>query len=167
MTDFWSCQVWFSVSSDHRLRTPREEIAFTARPKVQSQSQIFRYGGSIFCLPHRPNLSDIFDLCLHWVSVVRAHDHTIEFQSTFSENSRFLEFPLGNLETRSKKWSIHVSKFETLEPVLYLQYILIWLLQLAIFSDSKSAGSECHPSMLITSSRFFYCHCVRGAPLSG
>ena len=32
---------------------------------------------------------------------------------------------------------------------------------------STSAGSECHPSMLITSSRFFYCHCVRGAPLSG
>ena len=39
--------------------------------KVQSQSQIFRYGGSIFCLPHRPNFSDIFDLCLHCVSVVR------------------------------------------------------------------------------------------------
>ena len=47
----------------HGLRTPREEIAFTARPKIQSQSQIFRYGGSIFCLPHRPNFSDIFDLC--------------------------------------------------------------------------------------------------------
>ena len=24
-----------------------------------------------FCLPHEPNFSDIFDLCLHWVSVVR------------------------------------------------------------------------------------------------
>ena len=55
----------------HGLRTPRDEIAFTARPKIQSQSQIFRYGGSIFCLPHRPIFSDIFDLCLHWVSVVR------------------------------------------------------------------------------------------------
>ena len=55
----------------HGLRTPREEIAFTARPKIHSHSQIFRYGGSIFCLPHRPNFSDIFDLCLHWVSVVR------------------------------------------------------------------------------------------------
>ena len=52
----------------HGLRTPREEIAFTARPKIQSQ--IFRYGQSIFCLPHRPNFSDIFDLCLHRVSVV-------------------------------------------------------------------------------------------------
>ena len=51
-------------SSWHGLRTPREEIAFTARPKILSQSQIF-------CLPHQPNFSDIFDLCLHWVSVVR------------------------------------------------------------------------------------------------
>ena len=58
----------------HGLRTPREEIAFTARPKIQSQSQIFRYGRSIFCLPHRPNFSDIFELCLHWVSVVRGLD---------------------------------------------------------------------------------------------
>ena len=55
----------------HGLRTPREEIAFTARPKIHSHSQIFRYGRRIFCLPHRPNFSDIFDLCLHWVSVVR------------------------------------------------------------------------------------------------
>jgi hypothetical protein len=46
----------------HGLRTHREETAFTARPKIQSQSQIFRYGRSIFCLPH---FSDIFDLCLH------------------------------------------------------------------------------------------------------
>ena len=57
--------------SKHGLRIPREEIAFTARPKIQSQSQIFRYGRSIFGLPHQPNFSDIFDLCLHWVSVVR------------------------------------------------------------------------------------------------
>ena len=56
----------------HGLRTPREEVAFTSRPKIHSHSQIFRYGGSTFCLPHRPNFSDIFDLCLHWLSVV--HD---------------------------------------------------------------------------------------------
>ena len=55
----------------HGLRTPGEEIAFTAWPKIKSQSQIFRYGQSIFCLPHRPKISDFFDLCLHWVSVVR------------------------------------------------------------------------------------------------
>ena len=50
----------------HGLRTPGEEIAFTARPKINSHSQIFRYGQSIFCLPHRPKLSE-----LHCVSVVR------------------------------------------------------------------------------------------------
>ena len=65
------------ILSSHGLRTPREEIAFTARPKIQSQSQIFRYGRSIFCLPHRPNFSDFFDLCLHWVSVVRGFDRML------------------------------------------------------------------------------------------
>ena len=50
---------------------PREEIAFTARLKICSQSQIFRYGQSIFCLPHQPKITDFFELCLHWVSVVR------------------------------------------------------------------------------------------------
>ena len=55
----------------HGLRTPDEEIAFTARPKIKSQSQIYRHGQSIFCLPHRPKISGFFELCLHWVSVVR------------------------------------------------------------------------------------------------
>ena len=46
-----------------RLWTPNKEIDFTARPKT--------HGRSIFCLPHRPKFFDFFDLCLHWVSVVR------------------------------------------------------------------------------------------------
>ena len=58
----------------HGLRTPDKEIAFTAHPQIKSQSQIFRYGLSIFRLPHRPKISDLFDLSLHWVSVV--HDLT-------------------------------------------------------------------------------------------
>ena len=61
----------FFYHPKHGLRTPREEIAFTARPKIHSHSQLFWYGGSIFCLPHRPNFSGIFDLGLHWVFVVR------------------------------------------------------------------------------------------------
>ena len=61
-------------STDHGLQTPREEIAFTAQLKIHSHSQIVRYGQSIFCLPHPPNISDIFDLCLHWVSVVCGTD---------------------------------------------------------------------------------------------
>ena len=42
--------------------------------KINSHSQISRYAGNIFCLPHRPKFSDFFDLCLHWVSVVRAYN---------------------------------------------------------------------------------------------
>ena len=68
-TGLWQC----NHCAEHGLRTLREEIASTARPKIQCQSPILRYGRSIFCLPHLPNFSDIFDLCLHWVSVVRAH----------------------------------------------------------------------------------------------
>ena len=56
--------------SGHGLRTLGEEIAFTAQPKSNSQSQILRYSQIIFCLPYRPKFSDFFDLCLHWVCVV-------------------------------------------------------------------------------------------------
>ena len=52
------------------LPTPGEEIASTARPKIHSHSQVFRYDQSISCLPHRPKFSNFFDLCLHWVSIV-------------------------------------------------------------------------------------------------
>ena len=41
-----------------KSRTTKEEIVFTARPKIQSQSQI--YGRSIFCLPHWPNFLDMY-----------------------------------------------------------------------------------------------------------
>ena len=54
----------------HGLRTPGDEVAFTARPKINYHSQTFRYGRSIFCLPHWPKFSGFFDLCPHWVSVV-------------------------------------------------------------------------------------------------
>ena len=76
----------------HGLRTPREEIAFTARPKIQSQSQsqIFRHNQSIFCLPHRPNFSDIFDLCLHWVSVIRAQVDSMKETKKFINMANFL-----------------------------------------------------------------------------
>ena len=62
------------MDTDDR-RPTGEEIAFTVQPKINSHSQIFRYGQSISCLPHRPKFSDFFDICLHWVSVVCAHGH--------------------------------------------------------------------------------------------
>ena len=77
---------WFPsyiVNWLHGLQTPGEEIAFTARPKINSQFPNFRYDRSILCLPHRPKFSDFFDLCLHWMSVVRdwvnlTYHHQIE-----------------------------------------------------------------------------------------
>ena len=109
----------------HGLRTPREEIAFTARPKIHSHSQIFRYGRSIFCLPHRPNFSDIFDLCLHWVSVVRDLIYQqernqgawknisfgiIEWRLWFKKTCDYTVFPQIVLSAKiqfiSKKWNI-------------------------------------------------------------
>ena len=61
----------------HGLRRPREEIAFTARPKIHSHSQFF----NIFCLPHQPKFSGIFDLCLHWVSVILTVAPSLNTQS--------------------------------------------------------------------------------------
>ena len=66
-------QSWLrSLALTHGLWTLGDEIAFAAWLEIHSHSQIFRHGRSIFCLPHRSKFSDFFDLCLHWVSVVRA-----------------------------------------------------------------------------------------------
>ena len=106
---------------------PREEIGFTARPKIQSQSQIFRYGRSVFCLPHRPNFSDIFDLCLHWVSVVRGligleitfYSKKISFQNSKSIlcllKCYFWKYIIKN---PPKKSLIQVNKLSNLTPSL-------------------------------------------------
>ena len=59
-------QFLLDITANHGLRTPGDEIPFTTRPKIKSQSQIYMYGQSIFCLPHRPKISGYFDLCLHW-----------------------------------------------------------------------------------------------------
>jgi hypothetical protein len=76
------------MGSQHGLWTPGEEIAFTERPKIKSQSQIYRYGRSKFCLPHRPKISDIFELCLHWVSVVRGSKQASK-QANEQSSSRY------------------------------------------------------------------------------
>ena len=66
----------------HGLRTPGGEIAFTTRLKIKSQSQIFRYGRRIFCLPHRPTISDFFDLCLHAVRGYKTQEVNVKGRST-------------------------------------------------------------------------------------
>ena len=84
----------------HGLRTPREEIAFTASPKIQSQYQIFRYGRSIFCLSHRPNFSDIFDLCLHWVSVVLDYYNANKKMTLIQQKTRLIDSIKGYRATQ-------------------------------------------------------------------
>ena len=86
------------------LWTLGEEIAFTARPKIQSQSQIFRYGWSIFCLPRRPNFSDFFNLCLHWVSVV--HGKIEQSRANFEYKGQLSMWNSGYREIDVEK-SIH------------------------------------------------------------
>ena len=119
----------------HGLRTPREEIAFTAWPKIQSQSQIFRYGRSIFSLPHLPKFSDIFDLCLHWVSVVRNNNSwksalphifvqepaSIEnyFQQIFKpSNQNFVQIPVQKADAKT------ISEGHWLQFVLWMRSYL-------------------------------------------
>ena len=92
----------------HGLRMPGEEIAFTAWPKIKSQSKIFRYGRSIFCLPHRPKISDFFDLCLHWVSVVRVYAHNwmqkTELHLVQIQDLRLRDFWYSLLQTVCRFW---------------------------------------------------------------
>ena len=75
---WFKCLLWFMpklvacFKTEHlylNTRT-RDEITFTAQPKIQSQPQLFRYGRSIFCLPHWPTFSDIFSLCLNIYSFI-------------------------------------------------------------------------------------------------
>jgi hypothetical protein len=82
---------------------PGEEIAITARPKNKSQSKIYRYGRSIFRLPHQPKISDFFDLCLHWVSVVRV---SYESSKEFWKNSHFENMTL--IWTKSEEKSVQL-----------------------------------------------------------
>ena len=97
-----------SHACSHGLLTPREEITFTAaRPKIQSQSQSFVFGRSIFCLPHRPNLLDIFDLCLHWVSVVRASSAT---DCNKNKNLNFIGFSQEHLTNYARPFFLNLER---------------------------------------------------------
>ena len=113
---------WF-----HGLRTPREEIAFTARPKIHSHSQVFRYGQSIFCLPHRPKFSDFFDLCLHWVSVVRENLYWNKFWKLVVFNKDSKQFAI---EVSSNFYYMVGSMYTKIKNFSNENYQLLLLLQL-------------------------------------
>ena len=95
----------------HELPSPREEIAFTARPKIQSKTQIFRYGRSIFCLTHRPNFSDIFDLCIHWLSVVLGQTKLTLFLVSLIETASLREIELSHEKYCSQPRNCTAKKF--------------------------------------------------------
>ena len=114
----------------------KQSFSFDARLKIQSQSQIFRYGRSIFCLPHRPNFSDIFDLSLHWVSVVRGFDATQLIFMAFSENLNFNVIHFlwprsGDLQFSQENFKLHKTtlfepwRVRTIIETVYFS-ILLW-----------------------------------------
>ena len=100
---FHDSKNYLIVSTVHGLRTPSEEIAFPAQPKIKSQSQIFQYRQSIFCLPHRSKISDFFDLYLYWLQVVRGF-----YCQVFIRN-QFLTSNLFNF-SRLRQYFIHTFK---------------------------------------------------------
>ena len=111
---------------NHGLRTPREEITFTARPKIHSHSQVYRYGQSIFCLPQRPKFSDIFDLCLHWLSVVRDLDltfSTLLFINKIGQESFFVKNIYFSQFVTKKSYNHQETDFTRGTPPLHTQRI--------------------------------------------
>ena len=86
----------------------------TARPKINSQSQIFRYGRSIFLLPHRPKFSDLFDLWVYLVSVVRV--------SRYVKNGAYLPDEFSHQICISWESKIQRS-FPTTPPFCHFQLI--------------------------------------------
>ena len=74
-----SALLWFTVNAIKAYctdygRPVRKSPSLHSR---KSTPTLKLYGHSIFCLPHWPKFSDFFDLCLHWVSVVRGLLHIL------------------------------------------------------------------------------------------
>ena len=99
-------------------------------------AQIFRYGGSIFCLPHRPIFSDIFDLCLHWVSIVRGLTKGV--QNHWGLKSHKLRHIAQNFQKPIQQLKVlknfQVGLFQTVvwsrKVLTFLQLILVKVLDL-------------------------------------
>ena len=77
--------------------------------KIQSRSQIFRYGQSIFCLPHRPKFSDKIYLCLHWVSVVPEFGHKTLLNLSSKKKGRRKSSKSYQF-SKEQKWQIECKK---------------------------------------------------------
>ena len=127
---------------NHRLQTPGEGMSLTTWPKNQSHSQIFRYSQSIFCLLHRPNYLDFFELCLHWVSVVCGQN-----ASRWSEKPRVVQVYISDFERSQKNpISVQVNKDRRCHTVFILT--IFWAKKLNFFGyfmDLKSISSLVQP----------------------
>ena len=90
---------------------------------------MFKYGRSISCLPHRPKLSDFFDSCLHWESIICAHEYYqvgnrsfIQILQTAKCNG--VDFLIGN--TCFYVWDFILSKADHTAPLSDL-LLNLWL----------------------------------------
>ena len=95
---------WWNYASKDGLQMPGEEIAFTAQPKINSHSQTFWYDQSIFCLPHQPKFSGFFNLCHHWVSIVRGlqSKNCSSFGKNWFSNDNFVSLSQESQSERLK-----------------------------------------------------------------
>ena len=63
--------------TEHGLRMPERGNCLDCTVEKQVPFPNFRHFRSIFCLPLMSTFSDFFDLCLHWLSIVRETEHEI------------------------------------------------------------------------------------------
>ena len=125
------------------------------------------YGLSIFCLPHRPNFSDIFDLCLHWVSVVRGSH--VFFQSrarlfSFNFNSKTLMRGISKLEQICLY--IYVVRMHNLKQStctsIWNQKLILSLTHLKVFPQTASQTQKktLNLTSIFGSSDMLGCKCL-------
>ena len=126
------------IVAAHGLQTHREEKAFTVRPKIQSQSQMFWYGRSIFCLPHPPNFSDIFDLCLHW-DIVRVAALQLSFLEIEISWNKTISLQKKCLSVLLKVWAYEIREASKCMITCFYDFFFGKIpSHLPLFSFSKS-----------------------------
>ena len=81
----WKMDGWKSstIGQQHGLRTPGEEIVFTARPKINSHSQIFRWAEAYFVCHIGPN----FHISLIYAFIGCPHIRNPWFESILGRNN--------------------------------------------------------------------------------
>ena len=81
-----------------------------------SSHRIFWYCQSLFCLPLRPRYSDFSDVCLHWVSVVRASGQS------YQGGKNFLHTFAIPSSSHHEKWCQKLGYFNALESHRFLPF---------------------------------------------